>query len=85
MCCGVGIQRTLTLMTKLILGSDLIVILFWFYMLLILFLGSINGLSENWYVTYVSSITVTEEMFLHIFAAIMFVLVPLLLMLCFKA
>ena len=84
MCCGmVGVESTLTLMTKLILISDIAVILFWLYMLLILFLGSVGALKTGWSTPYVSE-GVSEKMFLKIFFAIMFVLVPLFVMLIYK-
>lgn len=84
MCCGmVGVESTLTLMTKLILISDIIVLAFWLYMLLILFLGSIGALKVGWSDQYVTD-GVSEKMFLKIFFAIMFVLVPLFVMLIYK-
>jgi len=85
MCCGlIGVERYLTLMTKIIIGTDLFIIGFWAYMSILLLVGAYGIPNQDCYTSYVSS-GVTEEMFVSIFAAIMFVLIPLFLMLIMKA
>lgn len=81
-------ETTLTLMTKLIIGSDVAIILMWLYFSLILLLGSTNSFkNSDWYQPWVDVTAeppITENMFLEIFAAIMFVLIPLFIMLLLK-
>lgn len=85
-CCGLfALDTAFTFITKLIVLSDFMIILFILYMALLLMLGSLNALPSDWYVDYVRSSAVSEQMFLEIFAAIMFVLIPLDAMLIYKS
>jgi hypothetical protein len=84
-CCGVFERGpALENVTKLIALSDFFLLGGWLYFYILLFLGSIGALESGWFKDYTYPLFVNEKMFLEIFAAIMFVMLPLNLMLLYK-
>lgn len=61
LCCSAPKQATLTLLTKMIVLSDLLMVAFWFWASLILLLGTAKKLAPDYYYPFVSSPELVTE------------------------
>ncbi len=84
MCCGLGVESTLKWIALLFFVLDIAFLLFMLYFYMYLFFSEMGSVKdETWYEKYVDTNIVTNyEEFMKIYAAIMFVVFPLFLVLC---